>query len=120
MRAAPKLRRPSSARAKINGARLLYWNPWLPPMIDELSPMTDTLPSNRPTPRTAAAVEAELRRRVRTELIAARAARDDGALDDADLAGVIARAVAQALSWHLEGPEHARLATTSSRTWRGA
>src|SRR6187551_2517139 len=107
MLAALTLRRRCSARAKINVARLPFWNLWLP-MINELLPMTDTRPSNRPTPRTAAAVEAELRRRVRTGIVEARAAREDGSLEDADLAGGIAHAIALALSWHLESPEHSR------------
>jgi len=75
--------------------------------------------SNRPTPRTPAAVEAELRRRLRTELAHARE-EAGGELDDAALAGIIGRAIALALGWHLEGPEHTRNATLSSRTWRGA
>jgi hypothetical protein len=73
--------------------------------------------SNRPTPRTAAAIEAELRRRIRGELEQAREAAD-GQLDDATLAGIIARAVAAAAEWHLESPEHTRNATLSSRSWR--
>src|SRR6266446_4829014 len=81
--------------------------------------MVDEPRSNRPTPRTAAAVEAELRRRIRAELTQARSDAD-GELDDAALAGVIARAIAMALGWHLESPEHARNATLSSRTWRPA
>ena len=75
--------------------------------------------SNRPQPRTGAAIEAELRRRVRTELLEARE-QAEGELDDASLAGIIARAIASALSWHLEAPEHTRNATLSSRTWRSA
>src|SRR5262245_21926718 len=75
--------------------------------------------SNRPTPRTPAAIEAELRRRVRMELTQARADAD-GQLDDASLAEIIARAIASALGWHVESPEHARNATLSSRTWRPA
>jgi hypothetical protein len=75
--------------------------------------------SNRPIPRTPAAAEAELRRRIRTELEQARGAAD-GQLDDATLAAIIARAVATALQWHLEAPEHTRNATLSSRTWRPA
>jgi hypothetical protein len=75
--------------------------------------------SNRPTPRTPAAIEAELRRRLRTELAQARE-EAGGELDDAALAGIIGRAIAVALGWHLEGPEHTRNATLSSRTWRGA
>lgn len=75
--------------------------------------------SNRPTPRTPAAAEAELRRRIRMELEQAR--KDaDGQLDDGQLAAIIARAVASALQWHLEAPEHTRDATLSSRTWRPA
>jgi hypothetical protein len=76
-------------------------------------------PSNRPTPRTQAAIEAELRRRLRTELVQARE-EGGGQIDDAALAAIIGRAIAQALSWHLEAPEHTRNATLSSRTWRGA
>src|SRR5262245_11553136 len=75
--------------------------------------------SNRPTPRTPAAIEAELRRRVRMELTQARAD-GEGELDDASLSEIIARAIAAALSWHIEAPEHARNATLSSRTWRPA
>src|SRR5438876_8208880 len=75
--------------------------------------------SNRPTPRTPAAVEAELRRRLRMELAQARGDAD-GELTDAALAEIIARAIASALSWHLEAPEHTRNATLSSRTWRPA
>ncbi|MBV8718366.1 MAG: hypothetical protein JOZ65_25130 [Chloroflexi bacterium] len=73
--------------------------------------------SNRPTPRTAAAIEAELRRRIRGELEQAREAAN-GELDDATLAAILARAVAAAVQWHLEAPEHTRNATLSSRTWR--
>src|SRR5712692_1216977 len=82
-------------------------------------PMSEAPRSNRPTPRTTAAVEAELRRRIRAELTQARSDAD-GELDDAALASVIASAIAAALSWHLESPEHTRNATTSSRTWRPA
>ena len=71
----------------------------------------------RPAPRTAAAIEAELRRRVRTELTEARAA-SEGELTDAALAGIIARAIGQALSFHLEAPEHARMAVSGG--WRPA
>jgi hypothetical protein len=81
--------------------------------------MDDERRSNRPTPRTPAAIEAELRRRIRLELAQARTDAD-GDLDDATLAEIIARAVASALSWHLEAPEHTRNATLSSRTWRPA
>ena len=81
--------------------------------------MSEAPRSNRPTPRTTAAVEAELRRRIRAELTQARSDAD-GELDDAALASVIASAIAAALSWHLEAPEHTRNATTSSRTWRPA
>ncbi len=73
--------------------------------------------SNRPTPRTPAAVEAELRRRIRSELEQARADAE-GDLSDGALAEIIARAVAAALQWHVEAPEHTRNATLSSRTWR--
>jgi hypothetical protein len=64
-------------------------------------------------------MEAELRRRVRTELTQARV-EADGELTDAALANAIARAIGAALGWHLESPEHARNATLSSRTWRPA
>jgi hypothetical protein len=74
--------------------------------------------STRPPPRTPAAVEAELRRRVRTELDEARAAAD-GELTDVALAGVIAHAIGQALAWHLDAPEHGRGPSTSSG-WRPA
>jgi hypothetical protein len=76
--------------------------------------------SNRPSPRTPAAVEAELRRRVQGELAQARSEAENGQIDDATLAAIIARAVAAALQWHLEAPEHTRNATLSSRTWRPA
>jgi len=81
--------------------------------------MAEAPRSNRPTPRTAAAIEAELRRRIRGELEQARS-EADGALDDAALAGIIARAIASAVDWHLQAPEHTRNATLSSRTWRPA
>jgi hypothetical protein len=81
--------------------------------------MTEQPRSNRPTPRTPAAIEAELRRRIRTDLTQARADAD-GELDDAALAAVIARAISNALGWHVEAPEHTRNATLSSRTWRSA
>ncbi len=81
--------------------------------------MAEAPRSNRPTPRTPAAAEAELRRRIRMELEQARTDAS-GELDDAELAAIIARAVAAALQWHLEAPEHARNATLSSRTWRPA
>src|SRR5438552_8533889 len=82
-------------------------------------PMSEAPRSNRPTPRTTAAVEAELRRRIRAELTQARSDAE-GELDDAALAAVIASAIAAALSWYLEAPEHTRNATSSSRTWRPA
>jgi hypothetical protein len=75
--------------------------------------------SNRPTPRTTAAVEAELKRRIRAELTQARADAE-GELDDATLATIIAGAIAAAMSWHLESPDHTRNSTLSSRTWRPA
>src|ERR1700737_3677871 len=81
--------------------------------------MSEAPRSNRPTPRTTAAVEAELRRRIRAELTQARSDAE-GELDDATLATVIAGAIAAALTWHLEAPEHTRNATLSSRTWRPA
>src|SRR5919201_6187654 len=81
----------------------------------------DTGPrSNRPTPRTPAAIEAELRRRLRAELSDARAAAEDGTLDDAMLAAIIARAIGAALAWHLESPEHARGPRLSGGDWRSA
>src|SRR5262245_61256713 len=73
--------------------------------------------SNRPTPRTPAAIEAELRRRLRLALTQARTA-GEGELDDASLAEIIAQAIAVALSWHVESPDHTRGATLSSRSWR--
>jgi hypothetical protein len=81
--------------------------------------MAEAPRSNRPTPRTAAAIEAELRRRIRSELEQARS-EADGVLDDAALAGIIARAIVSAVEWHLQAPEHTRNATLSSRTWRPA
>jgi hypothetical protein len=66
-----------------------------------------------------AAIEAELRRRIRAELTQARG-QTDGELDDHALAAIIAHAVATALGWHLEAPEHTRNATLSSRSWRPA
>src|SRR5919197_4505602 len=81
--------------------------------------MTEQPRSNRPTPRTPAAIEAELRRRIRADLTQARADAD-GELDDAALAAVIARAIGNALGWHVEAPEHTRNATLSSRSWRPA
>src|SRR5919199_4877084 len=82
--------------------------------------MSDSPRSNRPTPRTPASIEAELRRRIRTELSQARSTAEDGQVDDTTLAGIIAGAIAAALGWHLESPEHTRNATLSSRTWRPA
>jgi hypothetical protein len=81
--------------------------------------MAEAQRSNRPTPRTAAAAEAELRRRISKELEQARSG-SDGQLDDSALAMIIAHAVASALQWHLDAPEHTRNATLSSRTWRPA
>jgi hypothetical protein len=81
--------------------------------------MAEAPRSNRPAPRTPAAVEAELRRRIRAELTQARS-EADGQLEDGVLAGIIARAVASVLTWHLEAPEHTRNATASSRSWRPA
>src|SRR5437763_1580141 len=69
--------------------------------------------------RRAALILAELRRRIRAELAEA-GGQTEGELDDQTLAGIIARAIASALSWHLEAPEHTRNATVSSRTWRPA
>src|SRR5216684_4494800 len=82
-------------------------------------PMSEAPLSNRPTPRTTAAVEAELRRQIRADLAQARTDAD-GELDDASLASIIAHAIGMALGFHLESPEHTRNATTSSRTWRPA
>jgi hypothetical protein len=76
--------------------------------------------SNRPTPRTPAAIEAELRRRIRLDLNQARSDATDGQLDDGVLAEIIAHAISAALSWHLESPQHVRGATSSSRNWRSA
>ena len=81
--------------------------------------MSEAPLSNRPTPRTTAAVEAELRRQIRADLAQARTDAD-GELDDASLASIIAHAIGMALGFHLESPEHTRNATTSSRTWRPA
>lgn len=75
---------------------------------------------NRPTPRTAAALESDLRRQLRAAL---QQARDDagGELADKDLAAVIASAIAAAFAWHLEAPEHARgMDRIGSGTWRPA
>jgi hypothetical protein len=81
--------------------------------------MSEAPLSNRPTPRTTAAVEAELRRLIRVDIAQARED-GDGELDDASLASIIARAIGMALGWHLESPEHSRNATSSSRAWRPA
>jgi hypothetical protein len=54
------------------------------------------------------------------ELEQARTEAEDGQIDDASLAAIIARAVASAVEWHLEAPEHTRNATLSSRSWRPA
>jgi hypothetical protein len=82
--------------------------------------MNEGGPSNRPTPRTPAAMEAELRRRIRLELTQARAEAESGQVDDTRLAAIIASAIAAALGWHSESPEHTRNATQSSRNWRPA
>jgi hypothetical protein len=74
--------------------------------------------SNRPQPRTPAAVEAELRRQVRAGLAEARAAAD-GELTDEALAQVVAHAVGQALGWHVDAPEHAR-GPVAGGGWRPA
>src|ERR1700687_5353149 len=79
--------------------------------------MSEAPLSNRPTPRTTAAVEAELRRQIRADMAQARADAD-GELDDESLASIIGRAIGLALSWHQESPEHTRNATQSSRSWR--
>src|ERR1700736_1904836 len=81
--------------------------------------MSEAPRSNRPTPRTTAAVEAELRRQIRADMAQARED-TDGELDDASLASIIARAIGMVLGWHLESPEHTRNASLSSRTWRPA
>ncbi|HLZ26001.1 MAG TPA: hypothetical protein VKV73_01615 [Chloroflexota bacterium] len=81
--------------------------------------MSEAPRSNRPTPRTTAAIEAELRRQIRADLAQARAD-SDGALDDESLASIIAHAIGMVLAWHQDSPEHTRNATTSSRTWRPA
>src|ERR1700704_4611725 len=81
--------------------------------------MSEAPRSNRPTPRTTAAIEAELRRQIRADLAQARADAD-GELDDESLASIIAHAIGMLLVWHQESPEHTRNATTSSRTWRPA
>jgi len=65
-------------------------------------------------------MEAELRRRLRLELAQARSTAEEGQLDDATLAEIIARAIAAALGWHAESPMHSRSATSSSRNWRPA
>jgi hypothetical protein len=113
--------RPCLARRRSKRARSACCDRW--PRMDDSPrsnrPPEDSPRSNRPTPRTPAAVEAELRRRIRSELEHARSDAD-GELTDAALASVIARAIGAALGWHLEGPEHARTATLSSRQWRPA
>src|ERR671934_2894852 len=85
--------------------------------------MRDDRPrSTRPTPRTPAAIEAELRRRLRSELSEARNAAEDAGepgLGDATLAAIIARAIGTALSLHAEA-EHARGPQTSNAGWRSA
>ncbi|MDQ6672519.1 MAG: hypothetical protein M3069_17550 [Chloroflexota bacterium] len=81
--------------------------------------MSEAPQSNRPTPRTTAAVEAELRRQIRADLTQARADAD-GELNDESLASIVAHAVGTALGWHFESPEHTRNASASSRTWRPA
>jgi hypothetical protein len=81
--------------------------------------MSETPRSNRPTPRTAAAIEAELRRQIRADMAQARADAD-GELDDESLASIIAHAIGLLLGWHQESPEHTRNATLSSRSWRPA
>jgi hypothetical protein len=81
--------------------------------------MSEAPRSNRPTPRTTAAIEAELRRQIRADMAQARADAE-GELDDESLASIIAHAIGLVLAWHQESPEHTRNATTSSRTWRPA
>jgi hypothetical protein len=83
--------------------------------------MEDRPRQTRPTPRTPAAIEAELRRRLRNELVEARTAAADAGeeLDDATLAAIIARAIALALSLHAEA-EHVRGPQTTNAGWRSA
>ncbi|MGI9147153.1 MAG: hypothetical protein ACR2IK_11465 [Chloroflexota bacterium] len=81
--------------------------------------MSEAPLSNRPAPRTTAAVEAELRRQIRADMTQARADAD-GELNDESLASIIAHAIGMAVGWHLDSPEHTRNATVSSRTWRPA
>jgi len=73
--------------------------------------------STRPAPRTPAAIEAELRRRLRAEIAEAREAAD-GELTDTALAGAIAHAIGQALGWHVEA-DHARGPSVGGQ-WRPA
>src|SRR5919199_5558546 len=83
--------------------------------------MDDRPRHTRPAPRTPAAIEAELRRRLRNELNEARTAAADAGeeLDDATLAAIIARAIAVALSLHTDA-EHVRGPQTSNAGWRSA
>ena len=61
-----------------------------------------------------------MRRRLRLEFAQARSDSENGELDDATLAEIVARAIAAALGWHAESPQHTRNATASSRGWRPA
>lgn len=80
--------------------------------------MSEAPRSNRPAPRTAAALEAELRRRIQDDLAAA-TEESDGELSEESLATVIARAVSWALQWHLDAPEHQR-GPRLNEGWRSA
>ncbi len=82
----------------------------------EMASMSDSTGPTRPAPRTPAAIEAELRRRVGTHLAEARLAAG-GDLTDEVLAAVIARAIGLAVGWHLESPEHT---SAGGRAWRPA
>src|SRR3569833_443000 len=75
---------------------------------------------SRPTPRTPAALEAELRRQLKSDLADAAEA-NDGELSEDTLAAIIARAIAAAFAWHMDGPEHARGPRISGGSeWRSA
>ena len=82
--------------------------------------MDESAPSTRPTPRTAAALEAELRRRLRITISTAREAAD-GELSDEALAAAVANAIVATMQWHLDAPEHARgIDRVGGSSWRGA
>src|SRR5574340_755299 len=83
--------------------------------------MFDSPRPNRPPARTPAALEAELRRRIRDQLAEARDL-GEGELSDEALAATIASAIGAALSWHLDQPEHARGLDriTTGGAWRPA